>query len=326
MEITRYVSLAQVDPLALLHLKERGTCEFDLTEALFDSDFPGHYGRQIKTVSLSFPAVVGPYHNFNATLTQLGHRTLLEPDKKALTYLLQGPGQAADPAAATPAATVLRVDWRPNQQVALSTGTNDSGLFQADYHDERYLPFEGTGAVSTWRLEVNGVDGPLHRQTLSDVIMTVRYTARTGGSAFAETVKNALGGKTRDTAWLLSLATDFSDKWQAFLNKPADGMVFSVERSRLPGASDRKVTGVYLHYEMTEDPTDDLSRQAVTLNGIQLKPGAFKTGLSLPLLDQGQNPANATWKLVPAGGASKFSTRNLRTIALVVTYATKPSF
>jgi hypothetical protein len=326
MEITKYVSLAQVDPLALLRLKERGTCELELTEALFDSDFPGHYCRQIKTVSLSFPAVVGPYHNFNATLTQLGHRTLLEPDKAALKYLLQGPGQPADQAAAAPPATVLRVDWRPNQQVALSTGTNDSGLFQADYHDERYLPFEGTGAVSTWRLEVNGIDGPLHRQTLSDVILTVRYTARTGGSTFAETVKNALGGKSRDSAWLLNLATDFSDKWQAFMNKPSDGMVFSVERSRLPNASDRKVTGVYLHYELVEEPVDDLSRQAVTLNGIQLKPGAFKTGLSLPLLEQGQNPANVTWKLAPAGGANKFSTRNLRTIALVVTYATKPSF
>jgi len=31
-------------------------------------------------------------------------------------------------------------------------------------------------------------------------------------------------------------------------------------------------------------------------------------------------------KLVPAGHADKFSTRNLRTIALVVTYATKPAF
>src|SRR5213078_700221 len=184
MEITKYVSLAQVDPLALVRLKERGSCEFELGEALFDGDFPGHYCRQIKTVSLSFPAVVGPYHNFNATLTQLGHRTLLAPDKKVLKQLL-----APSPTDTEPPATVLRVDWRPNQQVALSTGVNDSGLFQVDYHDERYLPFEGTGAVSTWRLEVNGVDGPLHRQTLSDVIITVRYTARTGGSVLAETAK-----------------------------------------------------------------------------------------------------------------------------------------
>jgi len=320
MEITKYVSLAQVDPLALLRLKEQGSCELELTEALFDSDFPGHYCRQIKTVSLSFPAVVGPYHNFNATLTQLGHRTLLTPDKKALAYLLQGTGQPSGQASAQPPATTLRVDWRPNQQVALSTGTNDSGLFQVDYHDERYLPFEGTGAVSTWRLEINGVDGPLHRQTLSDVIITVRYTARTGGSAFAETVKSTLGKKPTERAWLLNLASDFSDDWQAFLSKPAKAMTFTVDRRRLPGASEgAKVTGVYLHYEPVEDPVDDLSRQAITLNNVQLKPGSF-TKLDPAL------PTSATWTLKPTGAANKFSTQNLRTIALVVTYASKPSF
>src|SRR6185295_9582070 len=42
-EITRTISLALVDPLALLQLKERGRYEFELSEALFDADFPGHY-------------------------------------------------------------------------------------------------------------------------------------------------------------------------------------------------------------------------------------------------------------------------------------------
>jgi len=38
--------------------------------------------------------------------------------------------------------------------------------------------------------------------------------------------------------------------------------------------------------------------------------------------------APAIWKLVPssAGAAAKLNPRNLRTIALVVTYASKPSF
>lgn len=328
MEITRYVSLAQVDPLALVRLKERGTCEFELTEALFDSDFPGHYCRQIKTVSLSFPAVVAPYHNFNATLTQLGHRTLLAPDKKALKYLLQGTSQPAGQAAAEPPATVLRVDWRPNQQVALSTGVNDDGMFQANYYDERYLPFEGTGALSTWRLEINGVTGPLQRQTLSDVVMTVHYTARVGGSPFAEAAKNAISGKSRESVWLLDLAADAPDSWQAFMSNPSGGLSFTVERRNLPGAADRKVTGVYLHYELAPDPVDDFSRQAVKLNGIDLKPNVFRTGVSLPVLDQGQNPSQATWKLMPSGSgaAARFNPRNLRTILLVVTYLSKPAF
>ncbi|HEX4417834.1 MAG TPA: hypothetical protein VH165_08040 [Kofleriaceae bacterium] len=43
-------------------------------------------------------------------------------------------------------------------------------------------------------------------------------------------------------------------------------------------------------------------------------------------IQQGQDPAQATWKLMASGSADKFNPRNLRTIALVVTYATKLAF
>lgn len=273
--------------------------------------------------------MVGPYHNFNATLTQLAHRTLLTPDKKGLNQLLGQPGEAFDP-------SVVRSDWRPNQQVALSTGINDSGLFQANFQDERYLPFEGTGAISNWRLEIDGVHGALHRRTLSDVVITLQYTARQGGSAFAETVKSAIGGKTKESAWLLNLAADYSDAWQAFMSRPADGIAFTVERSSLPGASTKQVTSVYLHYEPANDAEEDISRLGMRLTaGVPpnqtletLKPGAFKTGLRLPLLEQGQNPASATWRLTPtsASAASKFHPRNIRSIGLVIIYSSKPTF
>jgi len=321
LEITRTISLALVDPLALLQLKERGRCEFELSEALFDADFPGHYARQVKAVSLSFPAVIGPYDNFNATLTQLGHRTVLSPDKGTVSYLLNGPSQLGS----QPAAHLLRVDWRPNQQVALSRGVNDSGLFQLNYQDERFLPFEGTGAVSTWRLEVNGVDGPAHRQALTDVILTLQYTARSGGDAFAETVKSLISKKARERAAMLNLAYDFPVEWQAFMNKPSDGLNFFVEKRRLPGITDKSVSGVYLHYDVTENPVDDVSRQAMTVNGITLKPGAFKTGLTLPVVENTQG--SGQWKLAGIGaGAKKFTPDNIKNIALVVIYKSKPSF
>lgn len=326
LEITRHVSLLQVDPLALVRLKQRGWCEFELNESLFDGDFPGHYCRQIKTVSLSFPAVVGPYHNFNATWTQLGHRTLLSPDKKALNYLL---GQGTE----EPSPSALRVDWRPNQQVALSTGVSDTGLFQLNYSDDRYLPFEGTGAVSTWRLEINGVNGPLHRQTLSDVIVTVQYTARPGGSAFAEAVKKAVGKEPTERAWLLNLATDYSDAWQSFMNNPAAGLSFTVEQRNLPGASSKQITGIYLHYELVTDPEEDISRQGLKLaygsSNIPLKANAFTGNLQAPLLEPGQTPTAAnTWKLTPASPSAngKFNPRNVRSIALVCSYQSKPKF
>ena len=49
-----------------------------------------------------------------------------------------------------------RTNLRAFQQVALSQGINDSGLFQLNFNDERYLPFEGTGVESTWKLAFPG--------------------------------------------------------------------------------------------------------------------------------------------------------------------------
>ncbi len=60
-EITKHLSLAQLDPYALLQLKNTGVCTFSLPEALYDLDHPGHYFRRIKSVSLSVPCVAGPY-------------------------------------------------------------------------------------------------------------------------------------------------------------------------------------------------------------------------------------------------------------------------
>ncbi|MBA3494224.1 MAG: hypothetical protein H0T87_08970 [Gammaproteobacteria bacterium] len=35
-----------------------------------------------------------------------------------------------------------------------SSGQDDSGLFETNLRDEPYLPFEGAGVISTWRLEM----------------------------------------------------------------------------------------------------------------------------------------------------------------------------
>jgi hypothetical protein len=71
-EITRTISLAQLDSVALVQLKQGGQCFFNVPEALFDLDYPGHYLRRIKLVSVTIPCVAGPYTNVNATLSLLG--------------------------------------------------------------------------------------------------------------------------------------------------------------------------------------------------------------------------------------------------------------
>jgi hypothetical protein len=168
LEITKHISLLQLDPLALIKLRTTGSCEITTPERLFDLDFPGHFFRRIKTVSLSIPCVVGPYSSINATLTLLS-------SKLRAANLVQG-GSYDNP-------DNYRSSYLPIQSIATSSAQNDSGLFELNFRDERYLPFEGAGAISTWRLSLPGEFRQFDYDTISDVILHLRYTARDGGDA-----------------------------------------------------------------------------------------------------------------------------------------------
>ena len=60
------------------------------------------------------------------------------------------------------------------------SGQNDSGLFETNLRDERYLPFEGAGAISQWRLRLPTTFPAFDHDTITDVILHLRYTARDG--------------------------------------------------------------------------------------------------------------------------------------------------
>jgi hypothetical protein len=190
LNITRSVSLREKlgkdgwDKL-LTALQDKGGNggTFQLTEQDFDADYPGHYLRRIASVSVSLPAAVGPYQNVRATLTQTGSSLVLKADKDAVQYLKDGKGSDAS----------IKRNLNASQQVALSGGLDDSGVFTLHAGDERYLPFEGTGAVSDWALAFPNPDSAEQQQVLNslqDIVVTVHYTARNGGNAFAKQVQD----------------------------------------------------------------------------------------------------------------------------------------
>lgn len=215
LEITKTISLMRLAPQALLELKHGGRCKFTLSETLFDLDYPGHYQRAIATVSISIPAVVGPYQNVHATLTQLSNAMVMTPDKEGVKYLLGLTG-AADGS--------VRMNWNPNQEVALSSGIDDSGMFQLNFDDKRYLPFEGTGAVSEWQLSMPKASNPINFESISDVIINLKYSAYDGGRKFAQDVINLSDGqgyyplKDYRGDKYLSLKQVYGNAWHAFLN------------------------------------------------------------------------------------------------------------
>jgi hypothetical protein len=143
-------------PEKLDAFKTSGELEFDFKEPLFTGDYKDIYCLKIKTVSISIPAVVGPYENVHATLTQT--KNTVFTDK---------------------AGNVKRENWVPNQVIAISDGVNDSGMFSLDFNDDKYLPFEGTGAISSWKFSMlPELNKTIKLADIPDVIITLQYTAK----------------------------------------------------------------------------------------------------------------------------------------------------
>ncbi len=195
LEIEKVISLSTVFAEAFQSFRQSGSqtagqMSFFLEEALFDKDFPGHYARKLKTVSvsISFKNDPEPLSEIHATLTQVNNYVVTSADIEAVDFLLQLNQPQSSTNTSPPAS--LRIDWLPNQEIAISKGKDDLGMFALDFfQDERYFPFEGTGAISKWQLSIPPENNPKLFGQIDDVIIRLRYTALDGGSAFRDQVK-----------------------------------------------------------------------------------------------------------------------------------------
>ncbi|MFJ5262266.1 neuraminidase-like domain-containing protein [Streptomyces sp. NPDC088387] len=236
LELTKRVSLAQLDPNALLRLKETGRCYVSLPEAVFDLDGPGHYQRRIKTLTLTVPCVAGPYTSVNLTARLLHSSVRVDPQiAEGEAY---GRDKEADPR--------FRDHTGPVQSVVTSTGQDDGGLFETNLNDPRYLPFEGAGAISEWQLELPVEFRQFDYASITDVVFQLRYTARDGGPALAAAaehdLRDALGrwvhaGGGKGLFRTFSARREYADRWSRFLAPAGAGpatLEFALTKDRFP--------------------------------------------------------------------------------------------
>jgi hypothetical protein len=224
-EITKHISLRQLDPYALLQLKAGNKCEFDLPEVLFDMDYPGHYKRRIKSVSISIPCIAGPYTSVNATLrllnnkfrnSAIGTNYKDQLEEKFINYNI------------------------PITAIATSSAQNDSGMFELNFKDERYLPFEGAGVISSWRLELPDIK-QFDYNTISDVVLHVKYIATEGGESLKGVAKNSVVTQLNEMRQQLnetglhipiSLKHDMPNEWNLLVSKGIAEI--EINKTRLP--------------------------------------------------------------------------------------------
>jgi hypothetical protein len=228
-EITKTVSLYQINPLAVIQLRETGKCEFELPEVIFDMDYPGHYKRRIKSVSLSIPCIAGPYTGINATLSVL--------ENKFRNTAIGGKAYEENTEETDDRFSSYAI---PINAIAASSGQNDSGVFELNFKDERYLPFEGAGVISRWRLELP----PLRQfdyRSIAEVSIQLKYTACEGGERLkAAAIKSltkrleSMEQELNETGLhvALNMKHDLSQEW--YLLKKNGTVDLKVDKARLP--------------------------------------------------------------------------------------------
>lgn len=132
------------------------SCQINLAALNIAANYPDSLGRtrRVKNISVSLPALLSPYQDIQAILSY---------SETGLTL-----PTGCD-------------------KIALSHGVNDSGLFQLDFNDPRYLPFEGInivaptsnsrGMLSLQFPRTRGDQKGLLR-SLNDIILHIRYSIR----------------------------------------------------------------------------------------------------------------------------------------------------
>jgi hypothetical protein len=126
-------------------------------------------------------------------------------------------------------------------------------MFELNFRDERYLPFQGAGVISQWLIQLPQDCNAFDFETISDLVISLRYSARDAGDALRAVAKQAatLSRPTDQTspsadsvsfpsqnnlARLFSLRHEFPTEWYKFLNPAGTD---TAQTMRLPLTKER---------------------------------------------------------------------------------------
>lgn len=241
-ELTKHISLRRLSPLQLLQLKASGKItDLQIPEWIFDLDCPGHYNRKIKRVGISIPAIAGPYTNVSCTLALKSSYIRINPDLDSSSL-----GEA----------------YGAVNSIVTSTAQNDDGMFETNFRDERYLPFEGAGVISTWDLELPGFK-QFDYNSISDIIIHISYTAEEN-EAFTtiimDKIKEELADYMGDSFYeIVNLKHDFSNEWHRFISSEDANFEADLTNQHFPyfaSTKVREIVGKKIYSISTEGTLD----------------------------------------------------------------------
>ena len=197
-------------------------------------DGPGHYFRRIKTVAREHPV-----RDRAVRQRQLHADAAEEQHPQDARCCATASTRARMPR--TIASTTTSAACNPSSPARRRT---TAGMFETNLRDERYLPFENSGVISEWQLELpanpsKGDPQQFDYDTISDVILHIRYTAREGGALLRkgaiETIKELIdAAQASGSVRLFSVRHEFPTEWARF-------------QSQTPAANQRFELALKLH-------------------------------------------------------------------------------
>ena len=130
-------------------------------------------------------------------------------------------------------------DFGNLQSIVTSAANQDSGMLETNLHDERYLPFEGAGVISTWQLQLPSDPSQnepcqFDYKTIIDVILHIRYTATDGQNdlrnAALEHLQSVIKtGDAKGNTRLFSIRHEFPSEWAKFIAVKLQAPIKSAE-------------------------------------------------------------------------------------------------
>jgi hypothetical protein len=198
-EITETISLASAMPGEFGRFKQTGILEFVTPSELFDRHYPGHYQRLIKSVEISVIALIPPTSGIHATISNQGISRVITGEPFAEANIVQ----------------------RPPESISLSSPAEASGLFQLRLEDPMLLPFEGSGVDTSWTLEMSPATNRFSFNTLIDVLMKIRYTAREDWGYKQKVIASLREHYSNTVA--ASAKSNYPDTWYDFHNPRFSG-------------------------------------------------------------------------------------------------------
>lgn len=245
LQMTKIISMGQLFPDALQTFRETGVLNFDLSNRLFDYDFPGHYLRLIHGVKVSVIGLVPVYDNIKATLTAgTTSYTVIESNN-----IFQR----------------IPIRRMETDQVALTGASRATGLFELQPMQNEFLnPFEGMGIESRWELKMPKFSNRMDFSQIADVIIEVDYTALDSYQyrfQVLQDIDNTLGFSRG-----FSFKNDFPDQWYELAQAQEGNTSFYVDIELKPemfpqGVQNIRLDGsnVLLHFVRKDGFTDEVS-------------------------------------------------------------------